>query len=298
MAKQIQITKRQIPIEQIIAIQGRSPVATGIETAGNVLGQALARKAELQRQGEMLARAEAQDLAKFNREAELKRELQQNALSAREGTNDKKPVKLQFAGLDEAGNPIVFNPDTGNLQTGGRATSSSGALLPKQKKVLPGAVLQDIKNQESAISLLEKAAQTSPEIIERSTGFFGGKVAPALSKVPGVGAPFRDPQRAVFQQNVKTGLLKFLYSEAGKQLSDPERLAVTDAIGSVDQPSEQFTPLLNNAIGIIKGAQQRYQESLGGSGYLMPQSGLPTIERPAPRTITPKKAGRFIIEEE
>lgn len=56
--RQIQTQQRRIPIEQIIAIEGQSPIATGIETAGNVLGQALTRRAELQRQGQQLAKLE------------------------------------------------------------------------------------------------------------------------------------------------------------------------------------------------------------------------------------------------
>jgi len=59
MAKSIQTRKRDVPIEQILAVQGRSPVASGIETLGNVLGQALTRKAELQRQGQQLAKLES-----------------------------------------------------------------------------------------------------------------------------------------------------------------------------------------------------------------------------------------------
>lgn len=58
--RQVQTQKRRVPIEQIMAVQGRSPVATGIETAGNVIGQALTRRAELQRQGQELALKQAQ----------------------------------------------------------------------------------------------------------------------------------------------------------------------------------------------------------------------------------------------
>jgi len=56
--RQIQTQQRKIPLEQIIAVQGQSPVATGLETFGNVLGQSLQRRAELKRQGEQLARLE------------------------------------------------------------------------------------------------------------------------------------------------------------------------------------------------------------------------------------------------
>lgn len=303
--RQIRNEKQKIPIDQIIAIEGHSPIATGISTAGNVIGQALLRRAALRQEGEALARQQQQvnQLANFLGErpiAEpvgLSPELYLSAVKQKRLSNMPPSDKgLQFAGLDEFGNPVVFNPNTGALQTGNRQTNSQGALLPKQKKVLPSSVLQDVKNQESAISLLENAAATSPEIMKRSVGMYGGSIAPALSKIPGVGVPFRDPERAVFQQNVKTGFLKFLYSEAGKQLSDPERIAVQDAIGSVETPMEEFVPKLNGALSIIKSAQSRYMESLGESGYIAP--GLQRIEPQKPVPITPKKVGRFEIEVE
>lgn len=59
MAKSIQVTKRNVPIEQIIAIQGQSPVASGVDMLGKTLGSVLARKAELQRQGQQLAQLES-----------------------------------------------------------------------------------------------------------------------------------------------------------------------------------------------------------------------------------------------
>ena len=56
--RQIEQQKRNVPIQEIIAIEGQNPLATGIETAGNVIGQALTKRAELRRQGEQLARME------------------------------------------------------------------------------------------------------------------------------------------------------------------------------------------------------------------------------------------------
>ena len=57
--RQIQTQKRNIPLDQIIAIEGQNPVAKGVETLGNVLGTALQQRADLRRQGEQLAKMEA-----------------------------------------------------------------------------------------------------------------------------------------------------------------------------------------------------------------------------------------------
>lgn len=58
--RQIQIQKQNIPLDQIIAVRGQSPLATGIETAGNVLSQALQRREELRQQGIALAKQKEQ----------------------------------------------------------------------------------------------------------------------------------------------------------------------------------------------------------------------------------------------
>lgn len=53
--RQVAIPKRTVPLEQIIAVQGQNPLAQGIETAGNIIGQTLARRAQLRQQGEQIA---------------------------------------------------------------------------------------------------------------------------------------------------------------------------------------------------------------------------------------------------
>lgn len=56
----VQTQKRNVPLEQIIAVEGQNPLATAIDTSSSVLGQVLAKKAELKRQGEQLARQRQQ----------------------------------------------------------------------------------------------------------------------------------------------------------------------------------------------------------------------------------------------
>lgn len=57
--RQIQIARRQVPVDQIIAVEGQSPVASGINAMGDTLGAALEKRAQLRRQGEQLAKLEA-----------------------------------------------------------------------------------------------------------------------------------------------------------------------------------------------------------------------------------------------
>ena len=65
--KQIQLNQQRVPIEQIIAVLGESPVARGIESASASIGDALSKRAELRRQGELLARKE--ELARQEKDA-------------------------------------------------------------------------------------------------------------------------------------------------------------------------------------------------------------------------------------
>jgi hypothetical protein len=52
--RQIQLAQRKVPLEQIVAAKGQSPVGAGIEQAGALVGKALERKAELQRRGQQV----------------------------------------------------------------------------------------------------------------------------------------------------------------------------------------------------------------------------------------------------
>lgn len=54
----IQVPRRSIPLEQIVAVQGQNPVATGIDTAAQVIGSALTKRAALIQQGQQLAKLE------------------------------------------------------------------------------------------------------------------------------------------------------------------------------------------------------------------------------------------------
>ena len=63
----IQVSRRRVPMEQIIDIQGQNPLAQGIDVAGNVIGQALQQRAALRKQEEVRAKQQKQieDVAKL-----------------------------------------------------------------------------------------------------------------------------------------------------------------------------------------------------------------------------------------
>lgn len=52
----LQIQKKNVPLDQIIAVEGQNPVAAGIEQGSQIIGQALMKRAQLRQQGEQLAK--------------------------------------------------------------------------------------------------------------------------------------------------------------------------------------------------------------------------------------------------
>lgn len=57
--KQIQTQKRNVPIEQIIATESYNPLAVGVQTGGDVLGDMLKKRAQSRKLGEQLAKLES-----------------------------------------------------------------------------------------------------------------------------------------------------------------------------------------------------------------------------------------------
>ena len=110
---------------------------------------------------------------------------------------------------------------------------------------------------------------------ESFTGPIQGRLSslesvPGISKVPFIGKQVVNPERAKFNQNVEFGIVKFLYSEAGKQLSDEERKYVRSVINEPSKDDVVFKARLDNAIRIVDEANDRYKKVLKGTGYNVP----------------------------
>ena len=109
--RQIQIQKRQVPLEQIIAVQGQSPIAQGIDVAGNVIGQALQQRAALRKQGEELAALAAMSGQKPEVFAGLQPEMARSTaqtlirhgLEEKEAASKLAAVSQEIANLEKIG---------------------------------------------------------------------------------------------------------------------------------------------------------------------------------------------------
>lgn len=318
MAKQIQITKRQIPIEQILAIQGRSPVATGIETAGNVLGQALARKAELQRQGQQLARLESlagQQPGSFTGlDPSMASTIANKFITDR--SQNYTPEQLNALASGETGN--ISKVFTGGVPREAMALSSTmtsrkeaaqdrelrmQALAEEREKnrvekrskektdivakfnTDPG--VRKIQSSVDASSNVRElvlsgnpiAASAIPTYMARASGEVGN-LSEADKRPFGGSQAILQRMQAAFQQ-MATGRLT---PDNSKFLLDLSDAMENSAIRNLDRRAKDLSDQYGQA-----------------SDFLKPDDIYKTlrpIQRPAPRTITPKTAGRFIIEEE
>lgn len=97
-SRQIEVQQRKIPLQEILAVQGQNPLATGIETAGNVLGKAIAKRAEAQETGRKLAAlAQMAGQPAPDANSELSPELYEKGLSYKTAADAKRSERAQKA---------------------------------------------------------------------------------------------------------------------------------------------------------------------------------------------------------
>src|SRR3990167_106122 len=291
MARQIQVQKRNVPLEQIIAVKGQNPYATGIESLGNVLGQVLTRKAELQREGQQLAQMQQADIDKFNREANLKRELVQ--------------MKQEEVPMGRGGPNGYFVPRGVDPNSGKPLYSSSKRpglfyddMTPYQGTAPGKLILQTLPSeqieQESKMDTLSLALQ---KVQDSYSDDFVGPVASKVGKAKQYIEPLANEQAANFYSNLADMRNQIVYLRSGKQINEEEYKRLLNAIPNENTSATDFKVRLGNFQQLKDTILSSRQRNLSGTGYRTP-NGLNSIESPKPRTITPRKAGRFIIEEE
>lgn len=232
---QIQRSSRRVPVEQIIAIQGHNPVAAGIDTAGQALSAALMKRAELKRQmGEKAA----------DRDLVIQKMAQDKMLA------ENKEANMQ------------------RYREGMLGVAQSRAANTGMGRPLPQDTVRALTQADTAISQLQKAdLQYKPSF----TGPVQGWVANSpLRKVPFIGDAIANPERSIFHQNIGLAVKKFLYSEAGKQLSDAERMSMEQFLAQPNIPDIEFRAQLKNMVGIMKEANMRLRSNLTQTGYRVP----------------------------
>lgn len=296
--RQIQPIKRNIPVEQIIAVQGQNPLAMGIEATGNAVGQALTKRAELRRQGEQLALAgkltgqeitpemqnsglSADQLVKL---LEAKSTMEKNSLEraqalAKMKADAKSPPanKKNFIGNDAQGNPL-FADQEGNISQG--VVPTGGSVFPKNQPQKTQNALKDLDEQTDQIGSLRKMLSDIP-------GGFTGGAESLLSKATFGAIGGKAKQYNDLKPSIATKIYRAMTGDT--RLSDADAASrAYPLLPSLAEPLDVREEKLRNIENII--AQRKEIVSSGG--------GLKTIEPKKPTTITPKKIGRFQVEVE
>lgn len=137
--RQIQQVKRNIPLDQIIQVQGQNPLATGIDTAGQAISQAITRRAQLQQQGRQIAQMAAlsgQEAPPMD--SELTPDQYMTAIKTKnEGRNRPYTGQLYSEGGKTFG--VTYNDKTGKPER----FEISGTPVPKPSSTSKMTLWQD-----------------------------------------------------------------------------------------------------------------------------------------------------------
>lgn len=169
--RQINPQQRRIPLQEIIAVQGQNPLATGIEEVGKQVGAALTKRAELQRQGRQLAQfkaiTEGQDLPTGT--GEITPEMYGQAVNLRETRNSKK--------TDRAKLRADYEITVEKLRTGWTERDP----LTGKETVHPGVKGISVKDDADGNPSIVREADYSPGLKPIGTGI-GGRGTNPTSK--------------------------------------------------------------------------------------------------------------------
>jgi len=270
--RQIQTTKRNIPLEQIIAIHGYNPLAEGIETTGNVLGQAILKRAELRKQGEDLARKDQKELELLALKHQYDMELQSG--------KEQPEESYTIAGTDKQGNIIQIGNKSGKPRV--IPMPGGGTLFPKNETPLT-------TENAGKLTMLQLATKDIDDVESMilKDGVPDYKMI-AASNVPFGGLPFSKGRDV--NSLIENSVAAKLRAETGATANESE----------VKSISRRFKPTIRDNPDTIKNKLGRLREFMTTAVATADPRGtrLRTIEPRRPTAITPSKVGRFQIEVE
>lgn len=330
MARQIQTSKRQVPIEQIIAVQGRNPLAAPVTNLGEVLGEALLRKEQLRREGQQLA-MQQRELAKLEQlsgqqpgsfeglspstatsfanklltqRSDAYTPEQMRALQS----NDPDVISQAFQGrvpkeaaslASTYGSKKLNRENLEEDRKGRRDERLAAAAIGYWKTLETNPVIKTLKQQDIGLSQVDALVSLVSSGNTVAANALGTKMARGMGEVGVL---------------TDTDVLRYVQSgqltrAAGDKLSRMLKGIPTQA--TLDEMKEIISVLRNSYSDKIQPLYNDAVERFATNYSLDPEEaskrlvipytkgrGLPTLQSPQPRTITPKKAGRFIIEEE
>jgi len=268
--RSIEAPQRRIPLEQILAIEGQNPLAQGIETTGNVLGNAILKRAELRRQGEQLAKLEslagqqagafegldiatASTLTQLGMKQSLEGKpkplsgtIQKDGKTYQPFYNEKDgevsyqellgpkqapPKGLQFAGMTPEGQPISFDPNTGLTSTPGQK-SYTGTSLPRNVGTEEQRRIALVEGAKKSIKDVKNIINSSPSVLTELK---------AIRLSPGrVYSQLASPEAKKLYINVREAISNEIYLKTGATANEQEleNAAVSYLAALNDNPND------------------------------------------------------------
>lgn len=301
-SRPIQIPKRQVPVEQIIATEGYNPVASGIDVAGQAIGSALLRRAELRRQGQQLAKMEqlagvpqgsysgldpevAQQLLlvvmkskeeekQFQREAELKRELQKTSPGGYFIPRGVDPQTNQ---------PVYSSSKMPGLFYADMTPYQGGAPGELTLQTLPSEQIE----KETALSTLKLAGE---RIRFSYNPKFVGPVASKFGKGKQYIEGLATPEAADFYGNVADARNQIIYLRSGKQINEEEYRRLLATLPNENLSPTDFKTKLDNFDRLIGEITSSRKRILPSTGYRVP------LGKDIPSKVGKNRIGRFEVE--
>lgn len=318
--KQIQLAKRNIPLEQIIAVGAQNPLATGIEELGGVIGKTLQNRSELRRQGEQLAKLEALSGQAPGSYSGLNPDtataLTTNLIKKSQENFNPRQVKAILSGdareisssfpngvPKEALTAALSKERSGNLQSErdrAQADRIDKNILQYSEALEKNPVVKGMRTQEVSLGQMDNLINLAANGNTVASSAMGTKMARAMGEV-GV-LTESDIKRYVQSGQLARG--------AGDKLSLMAQGRPTET--TMEEISQIASVLKDSYATKVQPVYDTYVNRLSRNLDITPedaafrldvpysgskQTKLKTIEPKKPQVITPKKIGRFIVEE-
>jgi len=266
--RQIQIEKQRVPVDQIIAVKGKSMWSPAIETAGNVIGQVLARRAENRRQGEELAaleKASGQEPGAYKGltpEMAFKFAEQKTKSEQSQGSGYFIP-----RGVDpETNRPIYSHSKTIGLFYDDMTPYKGAGVGALSLKSMTGEML----DKEDAYTNLGFSAKKVREFYSDDlVGPVSARIGRGKQYVEGISTP----EAANFYSQLSDLKNQIIYLKSGKQINENEYKRLLDALPNEYMSPTDFKTRLGNFEQIYSTIMDNRRRNLSKTGYRVP-SGL------------------------
>lgn len=309
MARQIQTSKRQVPIEQIIAVKGRNPYAAPVTNFGEVLGEALLRKEQLRREGQQLARFEesyglkpgelsgiqdsstalkiAQDVSSSRKPTYVQQINPDGSATVLEVPAGGKfggvvrtptpptPAKKQNVGTTPEGDPVSYDPLTGKFFVD--TSGYSGMTLPKTIGTEEQRRVSLVSGADKSINDIKNIVSTNPSALTELK---------AIRLTPGrVYAQLASSDAKRLYINLREAISNEIYLKTGATANEQE----------LENATISYLAALNDNPQDFITRMDLLQRNI--SPFNMRKNALPTLDSPQPVAIPALTGKKKIVAE-